>query len=88
MTVLVRLFIFREGSKNIEKDSDNQNNERFKNYAIMFLLEIFSNSCALLSAFSEYETESVVSSRELYINDAIEIILLSIITYYFLKYKY
>ena len=41
LTVLVRLFIFREGSKNIEKDSDNQNNELFKNYSIMFLFQKF-----------------------------------------------
>ena len=41
LTVLVSLFIFREGSKNIEKDSDNQNNELFKNYSIMFLFQKF-----------------------------------------------
>ena len=81
LTVLVRVFIYRGDSKNIEKDSNTQNNNYFKNYGIMFLFEILSDICALLSSLSEYETESGESSRELYINDTIEIILLSIITY-------
>ena len=54
LTVLVRAFIYRGNSKNIEKDSNTQNNNYFKNYGIMFLFEILSDICALLCDFWRY----------------------------------
>jgi len=88
ITLFVNVFIYRGKSKKIIKNQKEKNYIYLKDFSIMFLLEILSNISNLFYIFSEYEDEKKVTSRDIFINDAIEIILLSIITYYILKYKY
>ena len=90
-TFFIRAFLFRNNSKNIKKNTKNDNNSNyFKDYMIMFILEAFYELSHLLSVSLEYETknEDEGTSLNLYTNNSIEIILLSLITYYVLKYKY
>jgi hypothetical protein len=59
-----------------------------KNYSILFLIDAVYMLSNLLPWFAGGGDEEEDSSRELFINDAIEIIFLTLITYFFLKYKY
>ena len=54
----------------------------------MLLFETFVDLGALFTKLIESFNEDEETSSNLFINDAIEIIFLSIITYYILKYKY
>ena len=62
--------------------------EFFKNYSFLFIIDAVYMLSNLLPYFAFGDEEEEDSSRELFINDAIEIIFLTLITYFFLKYKY
>ena len=62
--------------------------EFIKNYSFLFIIDAVYMLSNLLPYFAFGDEEEEDSSRELFINDAIEIIFLTLITYFFLKYKY
>ena len=62
--------------------------EFIKNYFFLFVIDAVYMLSNLLPYFAFGDEEEEDSSRELFINDAIEIIFLTLITYFFLKYKY
>ena len=62
--------------------------EFIKNYSFLFMIDAVYMLSNLLPYFAFGDEEEEDSSRELFINDAIEIIFLTLITYFFLKYKY
>ena len=67
------------------KISRNKTKNYFKNYSILFLIDSFYMISNLFSLYYEIDEEK---SRQLYINDGLEIIFLTLITYFILKYKY
>jgi hypothetical protein len=69
-------------------DINNNHNHNFKDYLLILLFDAFFDLSALLSTLTESASDDEKTSRDLFINDAIEISFLSIITYYILKYKY
>ena len=69
-------------------DINNNHNHNFKDYLLILLFDAFFDLSALLSTLTESASEDEETSRDLFINDAIEISFLSIITYYILKCKY
>ena len=78
------LFRYRKSSRKKKKV---HNKKYIKNYLILLLIDILYIISNLLSNFLK-SNEEKDSSRKLYINDAIEIIFLTIVTYFILKYKY
>ena len=61
----------------------------FKDFSILFLLTIFYMANELSPYYLKPEDEkNDITSRELYLNDAIELIFISVTTYFVLKYKY
>ena len=78
-----RYISHKKKRKNVSKQN------YFKDFSILFLLTIFY----VANTFSPYylkeeEEKKDDTSRELYINDAIELILITLVTLIFLKYKY
>ena len=59
----------------------------FRNYSIMFFIDVFYVLSSVLSFFSGNDGEDELS-RKIYINDAIEIVVLTIVTHFILRYKY
>ena len=70
------------------KKRKNPNRHYFKDFFIMFIILIIEDVVELLSALFENDEEENESSRELYTNDALQIIFITLITYFNLKYKY
>ena len=61
----------------------------FKDFSILFLLTVFYMANELSPYYLKPEDEkNDITSRELYLNDAIELIFISVTTYFVLKYKY
>ena len=69
----------------VSRKSIRKKSKIFKNYSILFLIDSFYMASNLFSLYYEGDEEN---SRELFINDAIEIIFITLITYFILKYKY
>ena len=63
-------------------------NKYLKDYFFLFLIDCFYMVNDLITYYLEENTQKSNSSRQLYINDAIEIIFLILVTYFLLKYKY
>ena len=60
-----------------------------KDFSILFLLTVFYTATDLSLLFLIHEEDTkTYSARELYINYAIELIIISLSTYLILKYKY
>ena len=95
MTFILNAYLYKglyKNNKNQKKrkndDDNNNHNHSIKDYMLILLFDAFFDLSALLSTLTESASEDEETSRDLFINDAIEIIFLSIITYYILKYKY
>ena len=88
MTFFVCAYLYRGLYLNNKKRAKEKNNNKFKDYIILLLFDAFVDLGALFSTLTESVSEDEETSRDIFINDAIEIIFLSIITYYILKYKY
>ena len=68
---------YRSNSKKNKKKEKNY----FKDFSILFIIYIIYS---VTNFFSEIEE----SSREFYVNEALEIIFISLVTYFILRYKY
>ena len=88
----VMCFFFGIGSrfKRNEKKKKNVSKQNyFKDFSILFLLTVFYMANTLSPYYlKEDEEEKDETSRDLFINDAIELILITLGTFVFLKYKY
>ena len=84
MTVLINC-IFKY-KRNTKKNSQSKN--YFKDFLILLIIDGFYFISNLFTTITGDDEEDTDTSRELYINDALEIIFLSLITYFILKYKY
>ena len=67
----------------VSRKSIRKKSKIFKNYSILFLIDSFY---MISNLFSLYYVGDEENSRELYINDGIEIIFLTLITYFILKF--
>ena len=85
MTIFLRRAFKYTG---IHKNKKAFTQSRFKDIFFLFLLELFYILSCLLEVLFESDEEEIDFSKELYINDAIEIIFITIVTYFILKYKY
>ena len=88
MTFFVSVFLYRGLYINNKKSTKGKKTNKFKDYIILLLFDAFVDLGALFITLIESFYEDEETSSNLFINDAIEIIFLSIITYYILKYKY
>ena len=73
----------------ISKKSKNELEPKYlKNYSFLLAISVFSELNNLFALASESEEERGDTSRELYTNDDIQIIFITLITSFILKYKY
>ena len=85
MTIFVNCAFKYRGIAKYKKSIKRQ---YFKDFVFLVLIDVFYMISDLFSIIYGEEGENSNSSRELYINDAIKIIFLTIVTIFILKYKY
>ena len=82
LTIFVNIAFKYKSYKHRTKNNDKK---YIKYYSILFLIYIFYCSSEIFSLHTEEKNESL---KVLYINDSFELIFLTLITYFVLKYRY